>query len=236
MDGFKQINDRFGHLEGNRVLRLFSHALKETCREYDYVARLGGDEFVVIAPGLTPEASVKKMENLRELARNAGKEVCGEDILSLSIGRAVYPEDGLDAEELLAEADRRMYMEKQNQPNRKNRRLYPRLKGRLTIEFQPEDSQVPVLGNLTNISLGGCYVETSMLLTADTKVRLMFSIDDAKLQAEGAVVRNDPGTGVAIKFKEGNREERAHLQRIMEYVDRTSKAFDNYYLSKILMR
>jgi diguanylate cyclase (GGDEF)-like protein len=236
MDGFKQINDRFGHLEGNRVLRLFSHALKETCREYDYVARMGGDEFVVIAPGLTPEASVKKMENLRELARNAGKEVCGEDILSLSIGRAVYPEDGLDAEELLAEADRRMYMEKQNQPNRKNRRLYPRLKGRLTIEFQPEDSQVPVLGNLTNISLGGCYVETSMLLTADTKVRLMFSIDDAKLQAEGAVVRNDPGTGVAIKFKEGNREERAHLQRIMEYVDRTSKAFDNYYLSKILMR
>jgi len=41
---------------------------------------------------------------------------------------------------------------------------------------------------------------------------------------------------VAIKFKEGNREERAHLQSILEYVDRTSKAFDNYYLSKIQMR
>ncbi len=47
MDGFKQINDRFGHLEGNRVLRLFAHSLKETSREYDYVARMGGDEFVV---------------------------------------------------------------------------------------------------------------------------------------------------------------------------------------------
>lgn len=236
MDGFKQINDRFGHLEGNRVLRLFSHALKETSREYDYVARMGGDEFVVIAPGLTPDASVKKTENLRELARNAGREVCSEDILSLSIGRAVYPEDGLDAEELLAEADRRMYIEKQNQPNRKNRRLYPRLKGRLTIEFQPESSESMVLGNLTNISLGGCYIETSVLLSADTKVRVMFSIDDSKLQAEGMVVRNDPGTGIAIKFKEGNRDERAHLQKIMEYVDRTSKAFDNYYLSKMLMR
>ena len=236
MDGFKQINDRFGHLEGNRVLRLFSHALKETCREYDYVARMGGDEFVVIAPGLTPDASNKKAENLRELAKNAGKEVCNEEILSLSIGRSVYPDDGLDAEELLAEADRRMYIEKQNQPNRKNRRLYPRLKGRLTIEFKPENSEAPVLGNLTNISLGGCYVETSVLLAADTKVRVLFSIDDSKLQAEGMVVRNDPGTGVAIQFKEGNRDERAHLQRIMEYVDRTSKAFDNYYLSKMLMR
>ena len=38
MDGFKQINDRFGHLEGNRVLRLFGQALKDSCREYDYVA------------------------------------------------------------------------------------------------------------------------------------------------------------------------------------------------------
>jgi len=129
-----------------------------------------------------------------------------------------------------------MYIEKQGQPNRKNRRLYPRLKGRLTIEFKPENSEGPVLGNLTNISLGGCYVETSILLPADTKVKLLFSIDDNKLQAEGMVVRNDPGSGVAIKFKEGNREERAHLQSILEYVDRTSKAFDNYYLSKIQMR
>ena len=53
------------------------------------------------------------------------------------MGRSVYPEDGLDAEELLAEADRRMYLEKQQQPNRKNRRLYPRMKGRVTIEFRP---------------------------------------------------------------------------------------------------
>src|SRR5579864_8459538 len=98
MDGFKQINDRFGHLEGNRVLRLFAQALKESCREYDYVARMGGDEFVVIAPGLPTDAAAKKAYQLRELAKQAGFEVCAEEILSLSVGQAVFPEDGKDAE------------------------------------------------------------------------------------------------------------------------------------------
>jgi len=162
MDGFKQINDRFGHLEGNRVLRLFAQALKESCREYDYVARMGGDEFVILAPGLPAEAASKKAYQLRELAKQAGIEVCAEDILSLSVGQAVFPQDGTDAEELLAEADRRMYQEKQQQqPARKNRRLYARMRCRITIELQPETGPGPVFGNLTDISLGGCYVETS---------------------------------------------------------------------------
>src|SRR5262249_48137898 len=103
MDGFKQINDRFGHLEGNRVLRLFAQALKDTCREYDYVARMGGDEFVIVAPGLPADAAGHKAEQLRTLAKQAGFDVCGEEILSLSVGQAVYPADGKDAEKLLAE-------------------------------------------------------------------------------------------------------------------------------------
>jgi diguanylate cyclase (GGDEF)-like protein/putative nucleotidyltransferase with HDIG domain len=233
MDGFKQINDRFGHLEGNRVLRLFAQALRQSCREYDYVARMGGDEFVVIAPGMTADAAVKKADQMRELARQVGQEICQEDILSLSVGRSMYAEDGLDAEELLAEADRRMYLEKQQQPNRKNRRIYPRMKGRITIEFRPEGSDIPVLGNLTNVSLGGCYIETSVILTPESKLLMNFSIDDAPLQAEGSVVRADPGMGLAIKFKEGNRDSRAHLQKILDFVDRTTRKYDNEYLARL---
>ncbi len=233
MDGFKQINDRFGHLEGNRVLRLFAQALRQSCREYDYVARMGGDEFVVIAPGLTTEAATKKAEQMRELARQVGQEICQEDILSLSVGRSMYPQDGLDAEELLAEADRRMYLEKQQQPNRKNRRVYPRMKGRVTVEFRPEGSDVPVLGNLTNISLGGCYIETSVILAPESKLIINFSIDESSLPAEGSIVRADPGMGLAIKFKEGNRDSRTHLQKILEYVDRTTRMYDNEYLARL---
>jgi diguanylate cyclase (GGDEF)-like protein/putative nucleotidyltransferase with HDIG domain len=113
LDGFKKINDRFGHLEGNRILRHFSETLQGSCREYDYVARMGGDEFVIVAPGLSTSAAEARGICLSELAGNAGREVCGVEWLSLSVGCAIYPEDGVDAEKLLAEADRRMYIQKQ---------------------------------------------------------------------------------------------------------------------------
>jgi len=216
MDGFKQINDRFGHLEGNRVLRLFAHSLKETSREYDYVARMGGDEFVVIAPGLTPEASARKAEQMRDLVRQAGMEVTHEDILSLSVGKAVYPEDGLDAEKLLAEADRRMYLQKQGQEVRKNRRLYPRVKGRLTTEIAQVGQAGPALGILTNLSLGGCYVETSAVLLPGSRISLTFSLEHAPLVLQGNVVRMDMGVGAAVKFLEEGQENRVRLQRVLE--------------------
>ena len=113
LDGFKQINDRFGHLVGNMVLRSVAAGLKETCREYDYVARMGGDEFVVIMPGFDTAAMKEKTLLLQSIAMEAGIQVCKEPLLSLSSGVAMYPHDGIDAEQLLAEADHRMYANKQ---------------------------------------------------------------------------------------------------------------------------
>src|SRR6202161_3191881 len=231
MDGFKQINDRFGHLEGNRVLRLFAQALKDSCREYDYVARMGGDEFVVIAPGAAPDAAGKKAEQMRAMAKQAGNEVCGEDILSLSVGRALYPEDGNDAEQLLAEADRRMYLEKQKQLSYKDRRSHPRLKCRVTIEMQMPEGGTPLFANLTDVSMGGCYIETSTILAAGSKIKLGFSMDDATLSAGGGLARLDPGLGLAIQFRELNREGRERMLKILEFVQKTTAFYNNRYLS-----
>jgi len=113
IDGFKQINDSFGHLEGDKLLREFTTRLKDVCRGYDYVARMGGDEFVITAPGLTAEAATEKAERLNQAAIEAGRDVCGRDLITLSVGMAFCPEDGFDVERLLAEADRRMYSMKQ---------------------------------------------------------------------------------------------------------------------------
>jgi diguanylate cyclase (GGDEF)-like protein/putative nucleotidyltransferase with HDIG domain len=113
IDGFKQINDSFGHLEGDKLLREFSARLKDACRGYDYVARMGGDEFVITAPGLERQAAEEKAERLNQSAIEAGRHICGRDLISLSVGMAFCPDDGHDVERLLAEADRRMYSIKQ---------------------------------------------------------------------------------------------------------------------------
>jgi diguanylate cyclase (GGDEF)-like protein/putative nucleotidyltransferase with HDIG domain len=113
IDGFKQINDSFGHLEGDKLLREFTARLKDVCRGYDYVARMGGDEFVITAPGLTAEAAKEKADRLNQAAIESGRHVCGRDVITLSVGMAFCPEDGSEVERLLAEADRRMYSMKQ---------------------------------------------------------------------------------------------------------------------------
>jgi diguanylate cyclase (GGDEF)-like protein/putative nucleotidyltransferase with HDIG domain len=110
LDKFKEINDLHGHLEGNKALRLFAAALQENCREYDYVARMGGDEFVVVVPGLSAEVVAAKAERINEMAKLAGLQISSDSRLSASIGTAFFPEDGANVEQILAEADRRMYM------------------------------------------------------------------------------------------------------------------------------
>jgi diguanylate cyclase (GGDEF)-like protein/putative nucleotidyltransferase with HDIG domain len=115
LNGFKQVNDRFGHLEGNRLLREVANNLKESCREYDYVARMGGDEFVLVLPGLSLDQIPAKIARLNTIAKDAGRSICNVEFLGLSIGSSSYPDDGADAEQLLAEADRRMYIAKQKE-------------------------------------------------------------------------------------------------------------------------
>jgi diguanylate cyclase (GGDEF)-like protein len=107
LNGFKQINDTQGHLVGNEVLKRIGETFRTSCREYDYVGRMGGDEFVFMFGGLPAHAVAKRIADIDEAVRIAGAKI--DPNLSISVGFAAYPDDGREAETLLAEADRRMY-------------------------------------------------------------------------------------------------------------------------------
>jgi len=109
MNGFKQVNDRFGHAAGHRVLKVTASILNQICSDQNYAARMGGDEFVLLLPGAVPAVIEDRARQLNQLVAETCRQVCGADFLGASAGVAWYPQDGTDAEELLARADARMY-------------------------------------------------------------------------------------------------------------------------------
>ncbi|MGQ9746251.1 MAG: GGDEF domain-containing protein [Candidatus Caldatribacteriaceae bacterium] len=111
LDGFKSVNDRFGHLFGDKVLFLFVQHLHAHLRRSDLLARLGGDEFVVLLPETTRKGALELLERLENdpLWLEKGDEII---VLRFSAGVSVYPEDGKTLEVLLEVADQRMYEKK----------------------------------------------------------------------------------------------------------------------------
>jgi diguanylate cyclase (GGDEF)-like protein/putative nucleotidyltransferase with HDIG domain len=109
LNGFKKVNDTFGHLTGNKLLQEAASRFRSSCREYDQVGRLGGDEFVFVLPEVTKENVGEMEKRLTRAVQEASRSACPEMIISVSVGSSFYPDDGASGEELLSEADRRMY-------------------------------------------------------------------------------------------------------------------------------
>jgi diguanylate cyclase (GGDEF)-like protein/putative nucleotidyltransferase with HDIG domain len=109
LNGFKKVNDTFGHLTGNRLLQEIAARFKSSCREYDQVGRLGGDEFVFVLPEVTKDNVAEMQKRLSRAVEEASRSACPEMIVSVSVGCSFYPDDGGSGEDLLSEADRNMY-------------------------------------------------------------------------------------------------------------------------------
>ena len=113
MDDFKKVNDRYGHLAGDTLLKEAGSRIVACVREMDTVCRLGGDEFTVILPAVAGPGEAESiagriMEAFREPFVLGGENI----VLSLSVGIGIYPDHGESVEQLLSNADEAMYRAK----------------------------------------------------------------------------------------------------------------------------
>jgi diguanylate cyclase (GGDEF)-like protein len=124
IDAFKAINDRHGHLVGDKVLHAVADALRAEVRAYDAVGRFGGEEFVVLLPEAGPEEAARTAERLRRRISDCevtlppadgGGTVQG---LTASIGAATYPRSSTDIDGLMRSADAALYVAKHGGRNR----------------------------------------------------------------------------------------------------------------------
>jgi two-component system cell cycle response regulator len=110
LDGLKKINDAHGHLVGSHALCRVANILRIHCRAIDTAARYGGDEFAVVLPETEGEAAQQVAKRISEQLRNDGEE----PPISVSVGAAIFPQDGKTIDDLLAQADRALYREKRS--------------------------------------------------------------------------------------------------------------------------
>ena len=114
LNKFKPVNDEYGHAAGDELLKAIGESLRKSLRASDTVARLGGDEFVVLLPQLESPLEVSKV------AAKISEALAQPFVLSMatvqigcSIGQALFPDDGSDADQLIRIADEQMYQQKQ---------------------------------------------------------------------------------------------------------------------------
>ncbi|NTV71671.1 MAG: EAL domain-containing protein [Azonexaceae bacterium] len=118
LDGFKVINDTLGHSVGDELLRIVGDRLRVVLRSSDTIARLGGDEFVILAGSFNPDYAARLAEKILDQLR-LPLTVSGEHLsVTGSLGIAVYPDNGIDSQQLMRAADMAMYTAKAEGRNR----------------------------------------------------------------------------------------------------------------------
>jgi diguanylate cyclase (GGDEF)-like protein/PAS domain S-box-containing protein len=114
LDELKRINDRLGHLAGNRALQRLAAVMKQHCRSTDLAARYGGDEFALLLIDSDPGMA----EHIAGRIQRCVSSDRGDPCISVSIGTSVFPDDGRTTQELLEAADQQLYRRKKNSTSR----------------------------------------------------------------------------------------------------------------------
>ena len=119
LDGFKLINDTYGHSAGDEVLRLVGKRLLSRLRKADIVARIGGDEFAVVLSDIDQDSDVQiTCDQLLQVINEPYQLGGNQSFVTTSVGIAMFPDDGRDVPTLLKQADAAMYQAKERGKNR----------------------------------------------------------------------------------------------------------------------
>jgi len=119
VDYFKNINDEYGHLTGDQVLREMGEIIRNNIREIDIAGRYGGEEFCVVLPDTDREGSYYAAERIRQATEIALIKAYDAVVnVTLSVGTATFPEDGIKVDEIIDKADWALYRAKKQGRNR----------------------------------------------------------------------------------------------------------------------
>lgn len=181
LDGFKSVNDSFGHKVGDQLLKEIGRIIKEQMREYDFLARYGGDEFVAIVPETDP-ADVKRLQRRIEEAVSNFVLPVGDNgfaRVGVSLGSASFPSQGMVFDDLIVAADKAMYLTKAINRQRA-----------LLSNGEPDSGDTDP-GSLTNEDAGrGSYaedVETPELVLFSEPGSVMVEIDEPRVLSSSAL-------------------------------------------------
>lgn len=140
LDGFKAVNDTFGHKTGDLLLKEISAVMSEQLRDYDFLARYAGDEFVAIIPETTKEEIKDLCERMERAVENFALPVDHEREarVGVSLGAACFPNDGETLDQLIIASDKQMYSVKAVRKRQKAAELEK------TLEFEDDSLPIPI--------------------------------------------------------------------------------------------
>jgi len=232
VDHFKRFNDTHGHLAGDDALRTVGQALQNTARSFDHVVRYGGEEFALILPHTDAVQAIAAAERMRSAIAATPVRVNGQPVpITVSVGAATFPEDAINARDLVSRADEALYEAKRTRNaacsfSERNRR-FPRAPINLVVLFTSQGGQPasePVRVTAMNVSFGGMLCLSPTPILPGTKVEVALDVEAPSqrgLRVSARVVRleresDESGFSVALAFSLGTQEERRDLVRLVE--------------------
>lgn len=229
VDHFKRFNDSYGHLVGDDALQTVASVLRDTARTSDHVVRYGGEEFALILPHTDAEQALAASERLRQAMERRPVQVQKDQSvpLTISLGAATFPEDAINARDLVARSDEALYEAKRIRNSacsyaEKNRE-FPRAPVGLTVLFHSPEHE-PEAVRVVNISFGGLLCQTPAAILPGTRVEVVLPGDypgqsGLRVGCRSLRLERDTESGpyeLALSFEGIGEDVRRALVRLVE--------------------